>query len=207
MNESTYYRKYGKRLMDIFISASALLVLFPILFILALLVRLLLGAPIIFKQPRPGKDEKIFVMYKFRSMRDSYDKNGKILPDEARITTFGKFLRTTSLDELPELWNILIGEMSFVGPRPLLVDYLPLYNAEQRKRHQVKPGLTGLAQINGRNAITWTAKFQYDCLYVDHFSFKQDLLILLKTIKKVIIHEGINGQANGTNQKFEGNGG
>ncbi len=204
MNRSSYYQKYWKRFIDFVISFSALLVLSPIFLIVALLVRLMIGSPVIFKQARPGKDEKIFVMYKFRSMKEMYDQNGSSLPDGDRLTTFGKILRATSMDELPELWNILIGDMSLVGPRPLLVDYLPLYSAEQRKRHQVKPGLTGLAQVNGRNAITWSEKFKYDCLYVDTCTFKKDLLIIGKTVKKVIFHEGITEEAVATTNKFEG---
>ena len=165
------YRKYFKRCMDFILSLAAILVLSPVYLIVAIFVRVKLGSPILFCQKRPGKDEKIFNMYKFRTMTDERDENGELLPDEVRLTKFGKFLRSTSLDELPELFNILKGDMSIIGPRPLLVEYLPRYNAEQRRRHEVRPGLSGLAQANGRNAISWEQKFKYDVEYVDHVTF------------------------------------
>ena len=160
------YRKFFKRFFDVLLSGCALILLSPVLLIVAVLVRTKLGSPVIFCQERPGKNEKIFKMYKFRSMTDARDENGVLLPDEVRLTRLGRILRSTSLDELPELWNILRGDMSIVGPRPLLVKYLPLYNEEQRHRHDVRPGLTGLAQVNGRNAITWEDRFIYDVRYV-----------------------------------------
>ncbi|HAP7956823.1 UDP-galactose phosphate transferase, partial [Enterococcus faecium] len=166
MRKKTFYQLFGKRILDILLSGIALIVLSPIILIVGFLVRIKLGSPIIFKQERPGKSEKIFSMYKFRTMTDERDHNGEYLPDEIRLTKFGKMLRATSLDELPELWNILKGDMSIVGPRPLLVEYLPLYSEKQRKRHNVRPGLTGLAQVNGRNAISWEEKFDLDVYYV-----------------------------------------
>ncbi len=177
MNNKSVYQKWGKRALDICFSALALVVLSPVLLIVALLVKIKLGSPIIFKQNRPGKDEVIFSMYKFRTMTDAKDANGNDLPDNVRLTKFGQLLRATSLDELPELWNILKGDMSFVGPRPLLVEYLPLYNEEQRKRHSVRPGLTGLAQVKGRNAISWAEKFEHDCYYVENCTFMHDIII------------------------------
>ncbi|BDP47069.1 hypothetical protein EfmJHP9_19390 [Enterococcus faecium] len=170
MRKKTFYQLFGKRILDILLSGIALIVLSPIILIVGFLVRIKLGSPIIFKQERPGKSEKIFSMYKFRTMTDERDHNGEYLPDEIRLTKFGKMLRATSLDELPELWNILKGDMSIVGPRPLLVEYLPLYSEKQRKRHNVRPGLTGLAQVNGRNAISWEEKFDLDVYYVDKIS-------------------------------------
>lgn len=164
------YRKFFKRFFDVLLSGCALIVLSPVLLIVAVLVRTKLGSPVIFCQERPGKNEKIFRMYKFRSMTDARDENGELLPDEVRLTRLGRILRSTSLDELPELWNILKGDMSIVGPRPLLVKYLPLYNEEQRHRHDVRPGLTGLAQVNGRNAITWEDRFAYDVRYVSRIT-------------------------------------
>ncbi|EPA8264507.1 sugar transferase [Enterococcus hirae] len=173
--------------------------------ILAGCVRFKLGSPVIFKQTRPGKNEQLFFMYKFRTMTDEKDQHGAYLPDEVRLTKFGKLLRATSLDELPELWNIFKGEMSFVGPRPLLVEYLTLYNEEQRKRHNIRPGLTGLAQVSGRNAISWEEKFTYDCLYVESYSFGKDVWILLQTVLKVFKQEGISSNFGPTSEKFEGN--
>ena len=164
------YRDYIKRFLDIVLSAGAIIVLSPVMAVTAVLVRVKLGSPVIFKQKRPGKDERIFEMYKFRSMTDARDENGELLPDEVRLTSFGKKLRASSLDELPELFNILKGDMSVVGPRPLLVQYLPLYNAQQKRRHEVRPGVTGYAQVHGRNAITWEEKFEKDVYYVDHLS-------------------------------------
>ncbi|MCC9081587.1 sugar transferase [Enterococcus faecium] len=191
-------------MLDILLSGIALIVLSPIILIVGFLVRIKLGSPIIFKQERPGKSEKIFSMYKFRTMTDERDHNGEYLPDEIRLTKFGKMLRATSLDELPELWNILKGDMSIVGPRPLLVEYLPLYSEKQRKRHNVRPGLTGLAQVNGRNAISWEEKFDLDVYYVDKISFFNDLIIIIQTCKKVIKKENINTINNNIPEKFKG---
>ena len=184
------YAKYIKRILDFILSLIALIVLSPVLLVVAILVRIKLGSPIIFKQQRPGKDERIFTLYKFRTMTDKKDENGNLLPDEQRLTKFGKALRSTSLDELPELINILKGDMAIVGPRPLLVEYLSLYNEEQRHRHDVRPGLTGLAQINGRNSISWEEKFKEDLRYIQHISFINDLRIVLKTATKVLKREG-----------------
>ncbi|MDR9770433.1 sugar transferase [Acetomicrobium sp.] len=164
--------------MDFVLSLGAIIILSPILLLIALLVRIKLGSPVIFKQQRPGMNEKIFTLYKFRTMTDERDEKGELLPDEMRLTDFGKFLRASSLDELPELFNILKGDMSIVGPRPLLIEYLPLYNAHQRRRHEVRPGLTGWAQVNGRNAISWEEKFNYDVEYADNLSFFLDVKII-----------------------------
>lgn len=185
------YRNYLKRPMDFILSLIAIIALSPILLVVAALVRINLGSPVIFKQKRPGLNGKIFTLYKFRTMTDERDENGELLPDEVRLTKFGKFLRSTSIDELPELFNILKGDMSIVGPRPLLVQYLPLYDEQQKRRHEVRPGLTGLAQISGRNAISWEERFNLDIAYVDGISFTLDLKIFFKTIKKVFIKEGI----------------
>lgn len=184
------YRKCLKRLLDIVISSIGLIALSPLLVVLAILIRVKLGKPIIFAQDRPGKGEKIFKLYKFRSMTDERDSEGNLLPDEKRLTRFGKALRATSLDELPELFNILRGDMSLIGPRPLLVRYLPYYTTEERKRHSVRPGLTGLAQVNGRNALSWEKRFQYDEEYVDHLTFWMDMKILWMTVGKVMKHSG-----------------
>ncbi|MDD3412650.1 MAG: sugar transferase [Lachnospiraceae bacterium] len=198
------YQKFGKRLFDVLISLGAILVLSPIYIVTALLVRSKLGSPILFRQKRPGKDGVIFGMYKFRSMTDETDENGNLLPDEKRLTGFGKKLRATSLDELPELFNILKGDMSLVGPRPLLVQYLPLYNEEQRHRHDVKPGLTGLAQVNGRNSISWEEKFALDVEYTKKITFIGDVKILWKTFTSVIRHEGISSETHATMETFTG---
>ena len=198
------YQRFFKRFLDIVLSACALLVLSPVLLITAVLVRVKLGSPVIFCQDRPGKDEKIFQLYKFRSMSDQRDAQGNLLPDEVRLTAFGKKLRSTSLDELPELWNILKGDMSIVGPRPLLVRYLPRYNQEQRRRHEVRPGLTGLAQVNGRNLLTWEDKFRYDVEYVDNLSFLLDARIILKTVGKLFAQEGISSESSATMEEFMG---
>lgn len=198
------YCRNIKRLLDILLSGCALIVLSPVLLIVAILVRTKLGSPVIFCQERPGKDEKIFKMYKFRSMTDERDENGNLLPDEVRLTKFGRLLRATSLDELPELWNIVKGDMSIVGPRPLLVKYLPLYNEEQRRRHDVRPGLTGLAQVSGRNAITWEEKFSHDVRYVERVSFFLDIRIVMLTVKKVLKHEGITSDSSATMEEFRG---
>ena len=198
------YAKYLKRMLDFILSLIALIVLSPLMIIIGILVRIKLGKPVIFKQKRPGKNEKIFTLYKFRTMTDEKDEQGNLLADEKRLTKFGKFLRSTSLDELPELWNILKGEMAIVGPRPLLVEYLPLYNEEQKHRHDIKPGLTGLAQITGRNAIQWEEKFKEDIEYVNNITFIQDTKIILKTFIKVFKKDGINQEGNATIRKFEG---
>lgn len=198
------YRKYIKRLLDILLSAIGIIVLSPVMLVTAFLIRIKLGSPVIFRQKRPGKNEKIFEMYKFRSMTDERDKDGKMLPDEMRLTEFGKKLRSTSLDELPELFNILKGDMSIVGPRPLLVKYLPLYSEEQRHRHDVRPGLTGLAQVKGRNLINWEQKFSLDIEYVKNITFKHDLKILLDTIKVVVKREGIQAEKDVTMPPFMG---
>ena len=198
------YRKCFKRLLDIVLSGLALIVLSPVLLVTVILVRTKLGSPVLFCQERPGKGEKIFKMYKFRSMTDQRDENGNLLPDEVRLTKFGKFLRSTSLDELPELWNILKGDMSIVGPRPLLVKYLPLYNAEQRRRHDVRPGLTGLAQVNGRNAISWEARFALDVRYVSHITFWGDVKIIFATVGKVFRRDGIHSENAATMEEFRG---
>ena len=199
------YAKYFKRILDFLLSLIALLVLSPILIIVAILVRVKLGSPVIFKQQRPGKDEKIFTLYKFRTMTNKKDENGNLLPDSERLTKFGKTLRSTSLDELPELFNILKGDMSIVGPRPLLVEYLKLYNEEQKHRHDVRPGLTGLAQISGRNSISWNKKFKEDIFYINNITFIMDIKIIFKTITKVFKREGISQINNDTMEKFKGN--
>lgn len=198
------YQRYFKRLLDIIGSLVGIICLSPILVIVAILVRTKLGSPVLFRQERPGKHGKIFRMYKFRSMTDQRDAQGELLPDGVRLTAFGKMLRATSLDELPELFNILKGEMSIVGPRPLLVQYLPLYNAHQARRHEVRPGLTGWAQVNGRNAISWEAKFDLDVDYVDHISLKKDLHIVGLTLKKVFVREGITQAGEATMEPFKG---
>ena len=185
------YRKYFKRIFDFVSSLLALIVLSPVLLITALLVRIKLGTPIIFKQNRPGLDEKIFILYKFRTMTDQKDDQGNLLPDEVRLTKLGKLLRSTSLDELPELWNILRGDMSVVGPRPLLIKYIPFYTEEERKRHQVRPGLTGLAQVNGRNYLDWDFRLNMDCQYVETISLFNDLSILCTTVIKVLKRSGV----------------
>lgn len=195
------YGKYVKRLLDIIISLCALIILSPILLILAILVRFKLGSPIIFHQERPGYNEKIFKLCKFRSMTEEKDENGNLLPDAVRLTKFGRMLRSTSLDELPELWNILKGDMSLIGPRPLLVSYLPYYTEEERLRHTVRPGLTGLAQVSGRNLLDWDKRFAKDVEYVRNLSFKMDVKIFFLTIKKVFVHENIEVDTN----KVEGN--
>lgn len=188
------YERFLKRALDFVLSLVALVVLSPLMAVVAVLVRVKLGSPVIFCQERPGKDEKIFKLYKFRSMTDARDENGELLPDEVRLTKFGKTLRATSLDELPELWNILKGDMAIVGPRPLAVAYLPYYTEEEHHRHDVRPGLTGLAQINGRNNLSWEEKFAFDLEYVRKESLMLDSKIILLTVKKVLVREGI-GQA------------
>jgi lipopolysaccharide/colanic/teichoic acid biosynthesis glycosyltransferase len=198
------YRRYIKRIMDIVLSFIAIILLSPFLLIIAFLVRIKLGSPVIFKQDRPGLNEKIFTLYKFRTMTDERDENGELLPDEKRMTKYGKFLRSTSLDELPELFNIFKGDMSLVGPRPLLVQYLPLYDEYQRRRHEVRPGLSGLAQISGRNTLSWEEKFRLDVEYVDNISFIGDFKIILSTLKKVFVREGINSDNSVTMEPFTG---
>ncbi|HFC8547263.1 TPA: NeuD/PglB/VioB family sugar acetyltransferase [Neisseria lactamica] len=197
--------KFFKRLFDIVASASGLIILSPVFLILVYLIRKNLGSPVFFIQERPGKDGKPFKMIKFRSMRDAIDKDGNPLPDSERLTDFGKKLRAASLDELPELWNVLKGEMSLVGPRPLLMGYLPLYNEFQNRRHEMKPGITGWAQVNGRNALSWDEKFACDIWYIDHFSFWLDMKILFLTVKKVFIKEGISAEGEATMPPFTGN--
>lgn len=197
------YAKYVKRILDFTLSLLALIVLSPIMLILYILVRIKLGNPVIFKQMRPGKDEKIFKLYKFRTMTDEKDEQGNLLPDEVRLTKFGKFLRSTSLDELPELINIIKGDMAIVGPRPLLVQYLEFYNEEQKHRHDVRPGLTGLAQVSGRNSITWEEKFKQDIEYINHLTFKNDVKIIFMTIGKVFKREGISQDGEATMERFD----
>ena len=199
------YRKFLKRPMDFILSLMAIIVLSPVLIIVGVLVRFKLGSPVLFKQKRPGLNEKIFTMYKFRTMTDEKDENGELLPDSVRLTKFGRMLRSTSLDELPELFNILKGDMSIVGPRPLLIQYLELYNDHQKRRHEVRPGLSGHAQVNGRNAISWEDKFNLDVEYVDNVSFIGDWKIIFLTIKKVFIKEGISQEGQETVQYFAGN--
>lgn len=204
MHKKGVYEKYIKRPQDMLCALLALIVLSPILLITAFLVRVKLGSPVIFKQERPGLNGKIFTLYKFRTMTDERDSEGNLLPDEERLTKFGKLLRSTSLDELPELLNILFGDIAVIGPRPLLVEYLPRYNAEQRRRHEVRPGLSGLAQVNGRNAISWEDKFKYDVQYVDHVTFIGDWKIILKTVLNVIKRDGINSETAATMEVFMG---
>lgn len=199
-----FYEKYIKRLLDIVLSGAALVILSPVLLITAVLVRIKLGSPVIFTQERPGKDEKVFKLHKFRSMTDARDENGNLLPDKDRLTGFGKKLRSLSIDELPELWDIFRGKMSFVGPRPLLVKYLPLYNAEQRHRHDVRPGLTGWAQVHGRNLTSWEERFEYDVEYVNNISFALDVKIIIMTIRCVLGREGINADGSATMEAFVG---
>lgn len=199
------YAKYIKRLLDIICALLAIIVFCWLYIIVAVLVWIKLGRPVLFKQARPGKDEKIFNMYKFRTMTDARDENGNLLPDNVRLTKFGKILRSTSLDELPEAFNILKGDMSIVGPRPLLVKYLPLYNEEQKRRHEVRPGLSGYAQIHGRNSISWEEKFALDVEYVDNITFIGDVKIILQTVAKAIKREGISSAEAVTMEEFKGN--
>ena len=196
---------YFKRPMDFILSQLAIIVLSPLFIVTGILVRTKLGSPILFKQNRPGLDEKIFTMYKFRTMTDQKDETGELLPDHIRLTKFGKMLRATSLDELPELFNILKGDMSIIGPRPLLVQYLPLYNDHQQRRHEVRPGLSGYAQVNGRNSISWEDKFELDVQYVDNVTFISDIKIIMLTLKKVFVKDGISSGSSVTMEVFTGN--
>ena len=198
------YERYIKRMMDFILAFLALILLSPVLLVVWCLVRINLGSPAVFKQERPGLNGKIFKLYKFRTMTDMRDENGELLPDEVRLTKFGKVLRSTSLDELPELWNIVKGDMSIVGPRPLLVRYLPLYNKRQARRHEVRPGFTGLAQVNGRNSISWEEKFEWDVKYVDSISFVGDIKIILNTIRVVLKRDGISSETSVTMEEFRG---
>lgn len=202
----SFYRRYGKRLFDLVAAMAALIVLSPLLLAIAALVKLMHGSPVLFTQERAGRHDRIFRIYKFRTMTDERDQRGELLPDEQRLTRFGQLLRSTSLDELPELINIIRGELSVVGPRPLFVKYLPLYNDEQRRRHEVKPGLTGFAAVSGRNALGWQRRFKYDVYYVDHYNFFLDLRIIIDTLKKVMQREGINEAGHVTTSHFQGNG-
>lgn len=199
------YEKYIKRPQDLILASAASIVLSPVMLTTAALVRIKLGSPVIFIQDRPGLDGKVFKLYKFRSMTDEKDQSGEWLPDEVRLTKFGKALRATSLDELPELLNIIKGDMSIVGPRPLLVQYLPLYNEHQARRHEVRPGFTGLAQVHGRNAISWQEKFDWDVKYVDNISFLGDWRIIFDTVKTVLKREGISSSTSATMEGFKGN--
>lgn len=199
-----FYEKYIKRIFDIVLSGLALIILSPVIAIVALLVRVKLGSPVIFKQDRPGLNEKIFKMYKFRSMTDDRDVNGELLPDEDRLPSFGKKLRSTSLDELPELVNIFKGDMSIVGPRPLLVAYLERYNDEQKQRHLVRPGITGLAQVMGRNSLSWDEKFKFDMEYIENVSLYLDIKIIFRTVAVVLERKGISSDSSDTMEEFTG---
>ncbi len=204
MHKQGFYEKYIKRPQDFICASFALIVLSPMMIMLAIIVKIKLGSPVIFIQDRPGKDGKVFKLYKFRSMTDAKDKNGKILPDKDRLPTFGQKLRSTSLDELPELVNIWKGDMAIVGPRPLLVQYMERYSPQQARRHEVRPGFTGLAQVRGRNSISWEEKFDWDVQYVDHITFLGDWKIIIETIKTVLKHEGISAVGEATMSEFMG---
>lgn len=204
MRKKTFYEAYVKRILDICCAVAAIVVFWWLYLIIAILVKIKLGSPVIFKQQRPGLNEKVFSLYKFRTMTDERDSEGNLLPDEIRVTKFGKWLRSTSLDELPETFNILNGSMSLIGPRPLLVEYLPRYNEEQKRRHEVRPGLSGLAQANGRNAISWEDKFKYDVQYVEHVTFLGDWKIIFQTVWNVIKRDGISSETAVTMEKFMG---
>ena len=197
------YRRQGKRTLDLLLTLPALIVLSPLLVVLGMLVRFKLGTPVLFRQRRPGMNARLFTLLKFRTMTDARDAQGALLSDAERLTPFGRFLRSTSLDELPELWNVLRGEMSWVGPRPLLMQYLDRYTAEQARRHEVHPGITGWAQVNGRNALTWEQKFAFDVWYVDHVSFALDLKIMALTVWMIITRKGINEAGQATAQEFQ----
>lgn len=203
-HKAGFYEKYVKRLLDIVLSGLAMLVLSPLLLVTAILVRVKLGSPVIFCQERPGRNEEIFRLHKFRSMSDARDETGVLLPDEMRLTNFGRKLRALSIDELPELWDIFRGKMSIVGPRPLLVEYLPYYTEEERHRHDVRPGLTGWAQVHGRNLVSWEERFAYDVEYVDRISFALDVKIVLMTIRCVLAREGISAEGSATMEAFTG---
>lgn len=194
-----------KRIFEVIVSVVALILLLPVFLVVMILVRIKLGSPIFFRQVRPGKDGKPFVMIKFRTMLEASDEEGNPLPDSERLPPFGQFLRSSSLDELPELWNVLKGDMSLVGPRPLLMEYLPLYSPEQYRRHEVRPGLTGWAQVNGRNSLSWDEKFKLDVWYVDNRSLWLDIKILFLTVKKVLVRDGISAEGEATMAKFTGN--
>ena len=198
------YRKFFKRPFDILCSLMFILCFWWLYIVVAILVKRKLGSPVIFKQQRPGLNRKIFTMYKFRSMTDTKDENGNLLSDAERLPRFGKLLRATSLDEIPEFINVLKGDMSLIGPRPLLVQYLPYYTPEENRRHEVRPGITGWAQVNGRNAISWKEKFKYDVEYVDKLSFLLDMKIFFLTIKKIVVKEGISQEGNATMEEFKG---
>ena len=204
MHRKGFYEKFIKRPQDFLLALIATVILSPVLLVTAVLVRTKLGSPVLFRQERPGRNAKVFRLYKFRTMTDAKDKDGNLLPDEVRLTAFGRKLRSTSLDELPELFNILKGDMSIVGPRPLLVRYLPRYNAHQARRHEVRPGFTGLAQVNGRNAISWEQKFDYDVQYVDNITFTGDWKIIFRTVSVVIHHDGIQSATSATMEEFMG---
>ena len=199
-----YYRKFGKRIFDLVIAMTGMILLAPLLGQIAILVRLKLKSPVLFQHERPGLAGKPFLLFKFRTMTDARDRNAELLPDERRMTSFGRVLRATSMDELPELLNVFKGDMSLVGPRPLLKEYLPLYNEVQKRRHEVKPGITGWAQVNGRNAISWEQKFEYDVWYVDNQSFCLDLKIIALTVRKILKREGISQPGQTTAEKFKG---
>lgn len=198
------YAKYFKRMIDFSLSLGAIIILSPILLVLTIVGAVAMGGNPFFTQDRPGKNEKIFKLVKFRTMNNKKDKKGNLLPDDKRLTSYGKWLRSTSLDEIPELFNILKGDMSIIGPRPLLVRYLPRYNKEQHRRHEVRPGLTGLAQVKGRNALTWEEKFKYDVKYVDHITFARDVNIIIETIKIVLNRSGISSGTSETMEEFMG---
>ena len=202
--QNTFYAEYGKRWFDLLLTVPGFVAISPLLGLIALLVRLNLGSPVLFKQVRPGLHGKPFTIYKFRTMTDARDLKGNLLPDAARLTKLGRFLRSNSLDELPELWNVIKGDMSLVGPRPLRMEYLPLYTKEQNRRHEVKPGITGCAQVNGRNTITWEEKFSFDVWYVDHISLCMDLKILFLTFIKIFKREGINATTEIAMPRFKG---
>lgn len=204
LGNETFYQRYGKRVIDLCLSLVLLILFWWVLAIVAILVRVKLGSPVLFRQPRPGRDEKVFNLYKFRTMTDERDADGNLLPDEQRLTKFGSVLRSTSLDELPEVFNIVRGDMSIIGPRPLLVKYLPRYSAEQRRRHEARPGLTGLAQVNGRNSISWDEKFLYDVEYVDNVSLGLDASIFLRTILATLRRSGISAEGEATMPEFTG---
>ena len=199
-----WYKRFGKRLVDLGLALAALALLWPVLLCLAVLVRLKLGAPVLFRQTRPGLHGRPFTILKFRTMTDARDARGNLLPDGERLTRFGRFLRSTSLDELPELFNVLRGDMSLVGPRPLLMAYLPLYSPEQARRHEMRPGITGWAQVNGRNALSWEEKFAMDVWYVDHRSLWLDMKILVLTVRKVLARDGISATGEATMPRFTG---